>query len=198
MTANTPLFDQWAAQNHADITYAVTSELMQTSLVQDNKSGTPAFALGYFIDPKVYPFYNIVRAEEPSGASLAQLLNGPNRVVLGRRLANQLGVHVGDKMRVGAAPDLQTVTGIVPEASEANFNSFMNIIFGFVYIDRSYIPQFGLPAGSADTAFIRLPECDDPQTVAAQISREWANPSGSRWRGDIVTLVLRRTTLGGD
>src|SRR5258708_14354392 len=27
-TANIPLFDQWAVQNHADITYAVTSELM--------------------------------------------------------------------------------------------------------------------------------------------------------------------------
>src|SRR5450432_154205 len=31
---NTPSFDQWAAQHHADITYAVTSELMQTALVQ--------------------------------------------------------------------------------------------------------------------------------------------------------------------
>src|SRR5471032_1927183 len=29
--ANTPQYDRWAAQNHVDITFAVTSELMQTA-----------------------------------------------------------------------------------------------------------------------------------------------------------------------
>ena len=43
-----------------------------------------------------------------------------DQVVIGRRLADQLGIHVGDTIRLGTAQRLQTVRGIVPDASGDN------------------------------------------------------------------------------
>ena len=65
----------------------------------------------------VHGFYDRIRAEDPPGASLQSLLTGPDQVVIGHRLAQQLGTHVGDTLRVGSAKNLQTVKGIVPDKS---------------------------------------------------------------------------------
>ena len=39
----------------------------------------------------------------------------------GKRLADQLGIKVGDTLRVGNAEHLQTVRGIVPDTSESHW-----------------------------------------------------------------------------
>src|SRR5260370_36606166 len=56
--SNESYYDKWAATNHYDIQYAMTSELMQAAVVNGDTAGRPAFTNCYFIDPKVYPFYD--------------------------------------------------------------------------------------------------------------------------------------------
>ncbi len=86
---NARLIDEWAAQNKVEVNYSLTSELMQTAIVQGDRAGRPAFVLANFIDPKRYPFYDVIRADSPSGVLLSNLLQGPNQVVVGRRVADQ-------------------------------------------------------------------------------------------------------------
>src|SRR5258708_23882019 len=106
---NIPTLNRWALDHGYDIQYAMTTEVMQTAAVQNDTSGRPAFALGYFIDPKTYPFYDKLRAESPVGATLESLLTGADQVVVSHRIAFQLGVKVGDTIRLGTAAKLQTV-----------------------------------------------------------------------------------------
>ncbi len=196
----------WAAKNHIDVTYATTGELMQAAAVHSGQAGRPGFVMAYFIDPKVYPFYDSIKAEDPPGVPLASLLDGPDQVVVARRIANELGLHVGDQIRVGAASALQTVKGIVPDYSETSFNALFKIVFGFVYIDQAHSQEFSLPAGSADIAYLRIPAGEDPNTVAQQISVEWpASPVGCRrgrnptcWRVSTTTQTLQNNVIFTD
>src|SRR5579859_7659213 len=196
----------WAAKNRIDVTYATTDELMQAAVVRNGQAGRPAFVMGYFIDPKVYPFYDSIKAEDPAGMPLASLLDGPNQVVVAHRIATELGIHVGDQIRVGAASALQTVKGIVPDYSESSFNALFKIIFGFVYIDRAYSQDFSLPAGSANIAYLRIPPGADPNSIARRIPSEWpASPVSCRrvantgcWRVDTTTRTLQNNIIFTD
>jgi putative ABC transport system permease protein len=196
---NIRLIDDWAAKNNVEVTYSLTSELMQTAIVQGDRAGRPAFVLANFIDPKRYPFYDVIRADSPSGVLLSNLLQGPNQVVVGRRVADQLGIKVGDTLRVGTAKSLYTVQGIVPDTSESNFNNPFSFMFSFVYLDRAYAPDFGIAADAADRVFVKLPPGTDPQTVIQQIRRNWPRPvNGQSWRIRDARAVLNDNRMLAD
>ncbi len=158
----------WAADNGAEITYTHNSELMQATVVSDELAGVPALAMANFIDPAVYPFYDIIRAEEPRGVLLGDLFSGPNQIVLGRRLANQIEAELGDTIRIGSSESLYTVTGIVPDAAENSFDSPMGILFSFAYLNRAEMGQFGIEP-LADRAYIKLPPEADPEQVTEEL-----------------------------
>ncbi|MEP7286828.1 MAG: FtsX-like permease family protein [Chloroflexota bacterium] len=194
---NIKQIDAWAAANNIEVNYAVTTELMQSAVVHGDTAGQPAFMFGYFIDPSRYPFYDSIRAQDPPGVPLAKLFDGPNQVVIGRRIADQLGAHVGDTMRVGAAKDLQTVKGIVPDTSESNFENPFSVVFSFVYINRAYTPQFGLPPNAANKVYLKLPPTLDQQSVASRINREWPSTQdgGGRWRTQTANALLQQNQM---
>ncbi|MBN2470037.1 MAG: ABC transporter permease [Anaerolineae bacterium] len=169
---NSPAIMDWAEERGYEITFVTNSELMQAAVVEDGRAGTPALSLGYFIDPAVYPFYNTLRAEEPSGVLLADLFTGPNQVVLGRRLAEQIGASVGDVIRIGAADNLHTVTGIMPDSAETTFDGPQSLFFSFVYLDRAELPDFGL-SEVADRAYLKLPPEADQAVIEREIRAEW-------------------------
>ncbi|HLY27634.1 MAG TPA: FtsX-like permease family protein [Aggregatilineales bacterium] len=201
---NIQQINAWAAQNHVDVTYSTTNDLMQTALVRDGQAGRPAFVMGYFIDPKTYPFYDTIKAEDPPGVPLASLLNGPDQVVVPRRVATELGVHVGDQIRLGTASALQTVKGIVPDTSESSFNALFKFLFSYIYIDRAYSQEFGLPAGAADIAYLRIPVNVDPNTVAQSIPDQWPRPliacrrATFCWRVDTTSRLLQANSRLAD
>jgi putative ABC transport system permease protein len=198
-TRNIPAIDKWATQNKVEITYAFTGELMQAALVRDGLAGRPGFIMANFIDPKVYPFYEVIKAEEPAGVPLAALFTAPDQVVVGRRMADQLGLHIGDQIRIGTASNLQTVIGIVADTSQSNFVNPLNLMFSFVYIDRAYVQQFGLEAGAADTAFLRIPADQDPEVIANRVRDELPRPMNRRgWKTQNVKLILANNTLIAD
>src|SRR5260370_20954134 len=87
--ANIPAIDQWAAKNGYAVTYRLANQLMQAAVVHGDKAGSPAFAVGVFIDPARYPFYDGIRAEDPAGATLQSLLTGPAQAGIRPPLAPQ-------------------------------------------------------------------------------------------------------------
>ncbi|MCC6974000.1 MAG: ABC transporter permease [Anaerolineae bacterium] len=190
----------WADNNQAQITFVTTSELMQVSKVDnDGNGGRPVFATGTLIDPQVYPFYDRIRAEQPSGADLKSLFTGPNQVVVSHRIADQLGLKVGDTMRLSLTDNLHTITGIVPDSAESVFNNFSVFFFGFVYLDRQYMGAYHTVEGSADTAYLKLPEGADQEAISRQIRREWGRAGSDRsWNVLTADSVLRANEAVAD
>ncbi len=198
---NLPAINAWAGKNAVEITYRHSVEVVQTAVINDDLAGTPAMALAVFIDPDVYPFYDVIRAEEPRGALLADLFTGPNQAVIARRLANQMGAQVGDRARIGSAETLYTIVGIVPDAAESSFDNFTSVMFSFVYLDRAEQPQFGLAADSASHVFLRLPEGLSQAEAEQMIQRDWPRPAGStygRWRIQTAEDTLAVNTVVAD
>ncbi len=183
--------DDWAAQNNIEVTYMNTSELTQAAVVREGRAGRPAFALSYFIDPQHYPFYDVIRAEQPSRVPLAQLFTGSHQVVVGRRLANELKVNVGETIRLGTADQLYTVTGIVPDTSESNFDNPFSIMFSFIYLDRAYARDFGLQPDTADRAYLKIPPSLTQKAIADRIWNEWPRPSSGQGFGGRIPWLIR-------
>ncbi|MBX3062093.1 MAG: ABC transporter permease [Anaerolineae bacterium] len=169
-----PQIQEWAKRNDVEVTFVTTGELTQAAIVRDELAGRPAFVVGYFIDPQVYPFYETIRANQPSGVLLKDLFDGPNQVVVGQRLANQLGIQVGDQLRIGTAKELHIVKGIVPDTSESSFTNPLSLLFSFMYLDRSDSSQFNVDPQSADNAFIKAPPGTDLAELKAKINAEWS------------------------
>ncbi len=194
---------RWAAERNYEITFALTSELMQAAVVREvdgePRAGRPAFVVGHFIDPQIYPFYDVIRAEAPRGALLSELISAPNQVVVGKRLADQIGIQVGDTLRVGTAQELQTVTGIVADAAESSLNNANTIFFSFIYINRAALSDFGLDPKSANEIYLKLPEGATEGDARFALSR-WRTTSGfpNSFRVDSAQKVLERNVLISD
>jgi putative ABC transport system permease protein len=173
---NLPVIQSWAAANNADVTFSLKGDLTQAAVVRNERAGTPSFVQPYFIDPQSYPFYDTIRALEPSNVLLKDLFDGPDQVVLGKRIADQIGAKAGDTIRIGNAKALHTVKGIVADTAENSVNDpsgVFNFVFGFMYLDRAYVASFDLPTGSADRAFVRLPAGANSADLAANIRADW-------------------------
>lgn len=179
---NITQIQRWAERNNAEATFVASGELTQVAVVKDERAGRPAFAQGIFIDPQTYPFYDTIRATDPSQELFKNLFTGPNQVVVCQRIADQLDIHVGDQLRIGTSKELHTVQGIVPDTAESSFNSPLNLLFGFIYIDRAYAEQFNIPPNSADTVYLKFPAGTDLAFMQNKIYQEWSNGRGVRVR----------------
>ncbi|PJF35282.1 MAG: hypothetical protein CUN49_11365 [Candidatus Thermofonsia Clade 1 bacterium] len=194
---------RWAAERNYAVTFALSSELMQAAVVRQVngalRAERPAFVIGHFIDPKVYPFYDVIRAEQPRGALLRDLITAPNQVVVSKRLADQLGIQLGDSLRVGTAQALQTVVGIVPDSAESGLNNINTVLFSFIYIDRAALADFGLDPRAANEIYLKLPEGVPEEAARAEIN-VWRNTRGfpSSFRLDSAQALLARNTLIAD
>jgi putative ABC transport system permease protein len=169
---------KWAVRNNADVAFSSNPELMQGALLRNGMATSqPAFLFANFIEPQKYPFYDSIRSLD--GTPLSQLLTAPDQIVVGKRLAEQLGIKVGDQMHVGAAETPQTVRGIVPDSSENNLtNNPINLVFSFIYVDRAYMDRFGLTANSANRAFVKLPDTMTQLDAIKRIQTEWPRRNG--------------------
>ena len=145
------------------------------AILPDTATGTQVSSvLPTIIDASVYPYYDEVQGED--GTPLAQLLQEPTDLVLSRRVANDLGVDVGARIRINGASDDFTVRGIVPDAAEvknpAGDDAF-SALFGFYYLDERSLPLFEGVSYRADKLYLRIADAT-PQRVneiSAAISR---------------------------
>jgi ABC-type antimicrobial peptide transport system permease subunit len=172
---DTKLLVQWAKQHDIDLQFRLSGQLLQIATLpaDDATSSRSALAFGYFVDPKIYPYYDVIRASSPGGATLRDLMTGDDQVVVSEQVAEQLGLQVGSLVRVGVADTPQTVVGIVPDQSENYLDNPFGIAFGFVYLDYDDLSEYGLASGSADRAYLRLPPGEDPEVVVDSVYNEW-------------------------
>ncbi|HRE47280.1 MAG TPA: ABC transporter permease [Aggregatilineales bacterium] len=192
--------DRWAAQHSVEITYTLSSELLQLSVMDaEGNGGRPAFAMGTFLDPTKYPFYDVIRPDAPAGASLDSLLAAPNTLVIGQRLASQLGAKVGDQVRLSLNDALHTITGILPDSAESLFNNPNTFFFSFIFINRSHMAAYETQPGWADYAYLKVPAGTNISRFAAQM-RQDIPAAANRRNWNIVTAeeVLRNNALAAD
>lgn len=99
--------------------YSLTSSVYWL-LLRLPDSGRVAFVTrGLGVDPAAYPLSGEAVLVEPAGATLAQILTGPDTVALTQDVARETGVGVGDVVRVaaelGGIPTSLRVTGIISD-----------------------------------------------------------------------------------
>lgn len=131
-----------------------------------NVSGKSGDTEGNFVTPFIiessqYPLYGHVESEQDD--ALADLLRNPSDIVLSRNLADDLGVDVGDSVRIAGSTEDFTVTGIVPVDSEAGLQNILAGIFGYYYLDVSAVQFF--PDETPRTASVLYVRLADPGKV---------------------------------
>ena len=151
----------WAEARGVEVTKALGNNAMLAAVVRDGRPGPPRIIQSFFVESEIFPFYDAILAEEPDGVPLAELLQGPNDIVIGRNLASMLGAQVGDQIRAGSAQELFTVRGIVPVTSQGGFRNPFALLLGFAYFDYDAIPQFGVESQPSEL-YLKLP---DPSRV---------------------------------
>lgn len=111
------------------------------------------------VDASVYPYYSDVRTLD--GTPLDEVLNGPTDIVLSEKVADDLGVRVGDTVRLTGAEADFTVRGVVSASAEVKNpgSDIFLALFGFYYLDHSAAALFPNVRTQADRVFLRI---DDP------------------------------------
>ncbi|GAB4452695.1 MAG: FtsX-like permease family protein [Anaerolineae bacterium] len=184
----------WAEARGIDVTKALGNNLMLASVVRDGRPGAPRIIQSFFIEPELFPFYDTILAEDPEGAPLAELLNSPSDIVIGRNLADVLGAQVGDQIRAGSAEDLFTVRGIVPTTSQGGMRNFFAVLLGFAFFDYDAITLFGTDPSPSEL-YLRLP---DPSQVD-DLDHEVRNLIGVSNGSSLTTTEwLEASEVGGE
>lgn len=167
---------------------------VQLARHDDPTTRAPGIVSSFFIDP---PGYNSVRqgfAEVPPGAPLGQLLGGAAEVVLSRRLADTLQLQVGDLIRVSGSDLPYSVTGIVPDHSEANIRDLTSSLFGFAYFHRDQALQMQLNPAPNQIS-ICLPQGSDGDQIRQLGLELWALDAGIHSMTTTPDLLVRNKDL---
>lgn len=123
------------------------------------------------IDSDVYPFYSEVTAKD--GTPLADLLQDPTDIVIGEDLADDLGLSIGDTVRINGSDADFTVRGVVETKMEVK-NPITDLfagLFGFYYLDVGAIDLFDDLKFQVESVYLRA---DDPAQTDA-IAEAFAN-----------------------
>jgi ABC-type antimicrobial peptide transport system permease subunit len=152
------------------------------------------------VDPARYPFYGQVFITTPAGASLAQLLRGPQDIIISDELAAKSALQPGDQVTLSGAGQTYTVRGVVNPKSEASLSDPVSAVFPFVYLALATCPEdfqgaatytVRLPAGAAVAAAEQDLEATFPGleiTTTADVGRS------NRQFSDIFTRLM--TVMG--
>ena len=143
--------------------YSINNNIQITATDAVN-TGRPQLVTTFLIDPQNFNVGREVRAVDPPGVPLSQLLTGGKEVVISRNLADEQGLQVGDSVRVTGTEDLFTVTGIVPTETESNIRNIAAAFFGFAYIHRDLAPTMQLNPAPNHISII-LPDGTPPLEI---------------------------------
>jgi len=118
------------------VTYLYHTQDLKVSVVRGETSDRAIVVDSFLVETGKYPFYGEIRALDPPDVPLADLFTNPADIVIGKSLADRQNINVGDKLRMGTAPDLFTVQGIVPISSVGDDKSNLTpVLIGFVLCD---------------------------------------------------------------
>lgn len=136
---------QWVEENGGQAAFYFRSGNFQITQMDTVTVGRPQFVNVLLIDPETFPPTGDIRAIEPAGVPVRDLLSDENVIVISSNLADSQGIRVGDTVRVSNTTDPYTVTGIVSADNEANLTNPFAAIFGFAYMDQSQAEKLQLP-----------------------------------------------------
>ncbi len=162
--------------------------------VDETVTRSPGIISSFFIDPSSYNSVRQVFAEAPSDVTIGQLLTGAAEVVLSRRLADALELQVNDQVRVSGTELPYTVTGIVPDHSEANIRDLTSSLFGFAYFHRDQALQMQLNPASNQVS-IYLPDGSSGDLIRQFGLELWALDAGIHSMTTTPDLLIRNRDL---
>ncbi len=149
-------------------------------------TGGQFFLQPYLIEPGKYPLYGEIRAVEPKGAPLGELLTSPGEIALSRSIANRVGVGIGDSVTLENSRAF-LVKGIVSNEA-AGSPLFAPIFvpplpwFAYVALDDPIAREtFNLDEGDANVLFIKTRTPADAAALAG-VERSGL-PAGESIRG---------------
>jgi putative ABC transport system permease protein len=128
------------------------------------------------VDPKKFPFYDTITADQPSGVPLASLLSRPNSAVVPHTIFDQLHLRIGGPIsivfRYGGA-HVYTVTGIVPDnAQDATFGS--GLFPYFAMVNRSSVTPYMKAQNVAATAvYIKTTDAAQADAVKRDLQQHF-------------------------
>ncbi len=152
---------------------------MQITRLDAVTVGRPQFVSAFLVDPATFPPTGEIRAQDPSGVLLSDLLAGDNVIVVSRNLADQNGIAVGDTVRVSGTEEEFTVTGIVATDIESGIQNLIAGFFGFAYISKSEAETLGVDPAPTIIS-VALPDGTSDVDVE-RVSQEIRSGSFSAW-----------------
>lgn len=136
---------EWVDERGGQMSAYTTYSNMQITAVDAVTVGRPQFVSTFLIDPETFPPTGDIRALDPAGVPLRELLaDGGNYVVISKNLADTQGIAVGDTVRVSGTEEPFTVRGIVATENEANARNLFASFFGFAYLDIAHAEKLQL------------------------------------------------------
>lgn len=155
--------DQWAGDNDCEIMPIYTNNGPYMRVYTPNAAG---FTMVRFVEPDRYPFYREVTFSDPEDAMLSEVLDDPHSVAVDEKLADELGLQVGDEVQLVGAPDPFTVTAIVDPRSETSMIDVLTTVYTFLYVPY----QTGLDVFEQmpNVFYVKMPEGTDVEAVARQ------------------------------
>ena len=182
------------AQYDGRLTHYSVYNNVQLASFDAGAAGRPGIISSFFIDPRTFAISHEVRADSPEEVPLSQLLAGEREVVVSRKLADALALQVGDPVRVSGSDQAYTVTGIVPDHSEANIRDLAAAFFGFAYFHRDQAQQLQL-SPAPNQISILLPDGSAPETIRELGLALWATRAGIYSMTTTPDLLLRNAAL---
>ncbi len=129
--------ERWARENNAQMAGYHRSLSLQVTALDGTTVGRPQFVTTILVDPATYSPAGVVRADQPAGAPLSELLPGGREIVVSSNLAQAQGIALGDLVRVSNTTETFTVTGIVSAALESQIENPISSFFGFAYLNAN-------------------------------------------------------------
>ncbi|HEX2622174.1 MAG TPA: ABC transporter permease, partial [Phototrophicaceae bacterium] len=125
------------------------------------------------IDPKVYPFYSEVKSLD--GTLLADLFTAPTDIVVDEKVAETLGVKVGDTLRVNGVDTDFTLRGIVPTHAEVTDpgSGLLTALFGFYYLNRAAIQYFPDVAPQTNKLYLKVTDATRVTEINAAFLKQY-------------------------
>ena len=182
------------AQYDGRLTHYSVYNNVQLASFDAGAAGRPGIISSFFIDPRTFAISHEVRTDKPEEVPLSQLLAGEREVVVSRKLADALALQVSDPVRVSGSDQAYTVTGIVPDHSEANIRDLAAAFFGFAYFHRDQAQQLQL-SPAPNQISILLPDGSAPETIRELGLALWATRAGIYSMTTTPDLLLRNAAL---
>ncbi|MEP7290635.1 MAG: FtsX-like permease family protein, partial [Chloroflexota bacterium] len=157
--------NQWAEESGAQIAYYYRSGGLQVTKTDAVTVGRPQFVNVLLIDPTTFPPTGDIRALDPAGVPLRDLLTGGNEIVISQNLADQQGIAVGDTVRVSNTTENFIVRGIVSADNEASVTNPFAAFFGFAYLHQNKAATLQLPALPNTISITLPPDITNEQAV---------------------------------